>query len=567
MRRFLALSILVISPLLFGSGAIRRTSSGGGGSGTVNTGVDQRAARYDGAGTTVGDSVIQIDDVGVISNAGYGQVVIDDPLGITSNTSITGLLNVTGSVTASTGVSTGGQAYFGSGATVELVGTVMGYRDTTGDFASFDSLAGGSAAMSTLTDYNTAGNPLVDLTDGSVTVGSGDNLDLVDGDIGIGTAPTDRLHIVAGALSSTQNIISQTGSNANAGGLQYFNDYQLTSAGTAALAIAGLNIDFLSGYTGSGDASGIRCIVGVAGTAQGAWNQGAANVGIRGGASASTSGHNGGVFASCGGSTTLNVAGSYIAGYFASAAGDNVAVYGSSDDADSGNAIGGLFVLDSSTASVYTVDFDAALACDNRAQAANIFVARDNSTDVFTIADGGDVTVTEDVTVSRTIAAGSASYDANPLVPVTIFVATADSTAIVTTGEQAFDNVGVTLNADTIGVSTTYRIKAWGTQTSSGGPTLIMDVDIGGVDVATVTPSAASGAWQLESFVTVRGTGPAVATRGYATGFANSGSTHNASSATIDTTVDNLLTITVDWSTASGESITCEGCVIQCLRP
>lgn len=111
-------------------------------------------------------------------------------------------LAVTGGVTSTGGWLSGSAGVEFAGAMLTVEGSVAGYRNNATDvFVSFDSLAGGSAAMSTLTDYDTAGNAIND--------DSGDNVvDFADpisstGDITSGGTvyATNTVRAVSGNLN------------------------------------------------------------------------------------------------------------------------------------------------------------------------------------------------------------------------------------------------------------------------------------------------------------------------------------------------------------------------------
>jgi len=181
-----------------------------------------------------------------------------------------------------------------------------------------------------------------------------------------------------------------------------------------------------------------------------------------------------------------------------------------------------------------------------------------------------DVEVTGDVTVTRTMSSGSVLSYSTAMVPVTLFVAVEDSTAIAsTTTETPFDNIGLVLKADTLGVSTTYRYSAWGSVGSTATPNITLDLDFEGVDLATATFTAiTSPDWVVDGLITVRGSGGSAPTRGYLHGDVGTISGIGTTDATVDTSVENEVHLTAEWSAADAlNTITCKGFVFEAVRP
>lgn len=170
---------------------------------------------------------------------------------------------------------------------------------------------------------------------------------------------------------------------------------QITGAGSSAQASRALNIDFLAGYTGTSNTSVIRASNANAGKNGGA-DGGALSFGnirgnyaIHGEATGVTTGTNlGNIGYAEGGINNVGVLG---LSYVAKNSGFNIGVCGFGlNSGTSPVQIGGYFGLHSTTNPTFV---SAALICDNGSTTSNIFVARDNGTTVFTIADGGIVSI------------------------------------------------------------------------------------------------------------------------------------------------------------------------------
>lgn len=163
--------------------------------------------------------------------------------------------------------------------------------------------------------------------------------------------------------------------------------FGITTAGSSAQQIQGFNVELLPGYTGGTSTLVARFSNTVAGTGTGALTVG--NLGLLAESQATTTGNNiGGFFEASNGNNSLAVFGRATTDK-ASAA--NVGVIGiANNGAATPTAVGGYFGLQTAPGTFAT----AALMCDNGAVAADIFVARDNGTAVFTIADGGNITLT-----------------------------------------------------------------------------------------------------------------------------------------------------------------------------
>jgi len=162
--------------------------------------------------------------------------------------------------------------------------------------------------------------------------------------------------------------------------------FNITTAGSAAFQQIGSQVSLIAGYTGAKGTRAARFDNAVAGTGVDPWTTGDMNTGFLGTCSATTVGMNIGAIGMGYGSST-NAFGVLGYGYDdAVASSKRIGVAGfATNTGASGIAVGGYFGLQAATPTFTT----AALMCDNGAVAADIFVARDNGTAVFTIGDGG----------------------------------------------------------------------------------------------------------------------------------------------------------------------------------
>lgn len=152
-----------------------------------------------------------------------------------------------------------------------------------------------------------------------------------------------------------------------------------------------LNIDLGGAFAGSSSTNGIRSFNTLNSTATQLFTNQVGNSGVAGFVSNSATGHNAGILGIAGGSSSLN------AGIFGNATTSansevlNIGVVGKALNAT--NNVGGYFYLGSTTPSGFT---STALLANNGSQSAPIFIAQDNASQVFIIADGGNVGIGSD---------------------------------------------------------------------------------------------------------------------------------------------------------------------------
>jgi hypothetical protein len=168
-----------------------------------------------------------------------------------------------------------------------------------------------------------------------------------------------------------------------------------------------------------------------------------------------------------------------------------------------------------------------------------------------------------EVNVSGNLNLGSARYDTN---------LSSQTNLNNTVTETAIASMSIAANDPAVGA--VYRIKAWGTATVTGTPTLTFRTNLSGTALiafpaVTVRSGAVDGYWEVEVYIACVTTG----VTGTFTGFAKYG--HNfltsvttytkvgpivAASVTRDTTATIVLNLTAQWSAASASnSCFCRG--------
>lgn len=328
-------------------------------------------------------------------------------------------------------------------------------------FTGFASTVSGASIMG----YGTTNDVSLMNRAGTVVLGVGPNTTVVN------IAGTQSN--VAGTLPDGTSALKITATQPTTiTGSRYAADLQITSAGSSSQINAGLNVDYLAGYTGSSGTRALRFVNAAAGTATAFAN---GNIGAVGGARATTTGNN------------IGVAGDAEGGN------SNIGVFGQTDDtknsatgigvagfaANSGTTpivIGGYFGLQN-TAPTYV---SSALIADNGAIAAPIFIARDNGTAVFTIADGGMVTSTAGFIEGVQSLSGAGAVD-------------------VTHGATAYTSTGVG-DALTLADGTNGQVKRIVHKVDGGSGVLTPTTKTG---FSTVTFTNAGDAVTLQFYTTV----------------------------------------------------------------
>lgn len=317
-------------------------------------------------------------------------------------------------------------------------------------------------------------------------------------DPGVGVfSISGNLSVTGGSLASGANALSVTGTLSTTAANQNGILSTITTAGSASNVQRGLFTTLAAGYTGSSAALAGSFVSAVAGTGATGVAGGAWNGGLYGESGATTTGDNVGVYGwANGGNRSYGVLGNATV---AKASATNIGVAGFGLNAGGGSPIqiGGYFGLQATNPTYAS----AALMADNGSTTSDIFVARDNGTAVFTIADGGVTTATNSITAaSLATSAGALSI-----------TAAANAIALQTTGysltgSNASSMVNMTGTWNTTGAPTAWLMNI--TNTASGTASLLADWQVGGVSQfsiskagALVTPTS------LQSPLLIGGTG------------------------------------------------------------
>lgn len=248
------------------------------------------------------------------------------------------------------------------------------------------SVIGGTAASNNLTLSSTS-----NATKGKILFGTS-AYDEANNRLGIGTAsPSYGVHFVLPTLNTGETAFYLSSAiSAASTGVRTMIQFDLTTAGSNVSNIYGFNVNLLAGYTGQSPTQCARFINSATGTATNVYS-GAVNAAAAATANGVTNGANFGL----GGTATnalINIGNRSIGTGGSTAASTNIGMCGFGNNGTSTGTcfqIGGFFGLHTATP---TFGASAALMCDNDTQAVDIFVARDNGTKVWSIADGGNAT-------------------------------------------------------------------------------------------------------------------------------------------------------------------------------
>lgn len=249
--------------------------------------------------------------------------------------------------------------------------------------------------------------------------------------LGIGTSsPISHLEVTGftlGGASGANNLLRVAGTfNATNTATARGVSVDVTSAGSSAQNQEALAIDLNAGYTGGSITSGLVANNFVAGTGTGSWTISSGNFGVRFNARGTTAGHNVGALGNAQSSSSLNLG---ILGRAVNAGNSPALNIGGAAKAASATVNVGFFAGLSDAPPSFSAS--AALIADNMAVASAIFLARDNGTTTFTIADGGAVTSTSSIKSSN--ATAGVGYDTG-------------AGGTVTQGAGSGKATGVTLN-------------------------------------------------------------------------------------------------------------------------
>jgi hypothetical protein len=346
------------------------------------------------AGALAQTSSLRIARLGMTSNEGVLNLSSGGSIGVSSNAGGSGDANTNIDTTLSRNAAGiwqfGTTAANASGSWLATNGTFSGNLKSTAalatpsalsatQFTGFASTVSGASLMG----YGTTNDVSLMTRDGAVVLGIA---------IPSGSSTTSNFVNVTGTLPSSTSTTTN--------GLLF----ALTSAGSSSQVQNALTVNLLAGYTGSSQTNALTFSNVAAGTGSGDPAAGSytSNHGVQGSTTGSTAGTNVGVLA------------------YARNGNRNIGVFGASDDVKTNaNGIGvmgvavppggtgheiGVFGRITTTTVTSPTYVDAAILADNGNTTNPIFVAQDNGTAVFTIADGGAVTQTAKTTTYNNIA-------------------------------------------------------------------------------------------------------------------------------------------------------------------
>lgn len=243
------------------------------------------------------------------------------------------------------------------------------------------SIAGNKTLTGSLTSTLASGNSLVIDTTTLVA-------DATNHRVGIGTAsPSSFLHAV-------NTLPTDTGATQNGVNFNF-----ASSSGSTGRAQTALNLNLSSGYTGGFSTQTMLALSTTASTANSLSNNNA-NFGFRG-QSQGVGAANVGAFGAAYNASSLNV-GVYGQSFSVVNNATNVGVLGQGlNTGTSAIQIGGYFILSGGAGTDPGNFTSTALLADNGGTTSNIFVAKDNGTAVFTIADGAAITATGAMSITK----------------------------------------------------------------------------------------------------------------------------------------------------------------------
>lgn len=266
----------------------------------------------------------------------------------------------------------------------------------------------------------TCGGAATSVTVGSTTISSGTTGTFLydnGGTLGETTLltwlpTTTGVTYLLGTMVDNQRAMNTTGTFfSTPSAIQIAHNHIFVGAGSTAQQQVVARYQLSGGYTGSSTTMAMNQVNASAGTgatlvpASGS-NTTVGNFGAQGAATGNTTGVNIGLNGI--GSAAVTSVGVAGLAQIAKAAGTNIGTMGAAINTN-GSAvaqIGGWFHLNQTV----TPTVSAALIADNGAQTSAIFLARDNGSTVFTIADGGQVTATANVAALSFTSSGGQAF-------------------------------------------------------------------------------------------------------------------------------------------------------------
>lgn len=337
-----------------------------------------------------GSAIFTIADGGAVAGTANYTITAVDPSFIASNTSTTANASIATKNSADTVY-----AVMTASGTAES-GTFLGVNK-----AGLSRLVALGSAVTGLAVGTSTADPLVLGTNDTenLRIASGGAITVPStGSFAVGTTTTAGTATTVsdaamGGSSATDNFLNITGTlPTTLSALTTGIDVQLTSAGSSAQNIIGARFYTLAGFTGAASTYGLVGRNAAASTVAFAT---AAGLGGAIGTVGQCDGGTGCIgLAGTGSAGTNSVGGAF---YGAGTSTLSLGVIGQANPAAT-TRVGGFFGLSTATPTFAS----AALMADNGSAANDIFVGRDNGTAVFSVTDGGPVTMTSTLTSSRT---------------------------------------------------------------------------------------------------------------------------------------------------------------------
>lgn len=342
--------------------------------------------------------------------------------------------------------------YSGQGGGAGYGAIFAGTLDNTSPCLTLDNLVNAKSILV----LNDNGSAVFTVADGGNVTGTGN--------FSMSNAVVKTLQTMSGS-SATSNFFSVTGTlPSTLSATTAAVNFVITTAGSSSQAVIGLYNQLNSGFTGNGNTYGI-----FSDNQTSPGNSGRISVGVAGRAGAAGTGH-------------------------------PIGILGSVTSASS-TAYAGLFTFVDINGATPTVGNSCALVCDNAAAATDIFRAQDNGTAVFTIADGGEITATQMLSLGvNATTLGKLKLFGNTSGDVTLQPSAVAGTATVLTLPASTDTIVGKATTDILTnktmIATSNVVEEITTTASSATPT-----PTGGSlrNLFTITAQAAAAAFAAPS--------------------------------------------------------------------
>lgn len=409
-----------------------------------------------GTDTDISLTIASKGDGNIVLNSNGGDITLDGA--ISTNDSITLGGALLGGQNATFGaITTTGNIELGH-ATANTLSASAGVLSIEGNVIYHQGGALGTPASGTVTNLTGTASININGTVGATTRAAG-LFTTLGANSTTTLAPGTLTDTVSGLTFTATMPTTMTGTNNAA-------LFSITSAGSSSQSNVGIGINYLAGYTGSSTSTALRVVNSVAGTGTGLISTNG-NLGGNFQSTATTTGTNMGFFSTAsGGNQSIGTMGRAIT---AKNSATNIGVVGLGFNSGSSPIqLGGYFGLNSSDPTFTS----AALMADNGATTDPIFVARDNGTAVFTIADGGGVSITAATVMTGNLTANGAFISTPQTVATTDGAAAAVSLATLT---SSFATGASSATTTTLAAGTSGQEKIISLDTD-GGQDLVVTV-------------------------------------------------------------------------------------------